>query len=145
MPSGNKSLSNPILTQICDSVLHKWIIFDSLRLNDCICFVMKSPFRCLSGKLWYLQHNCVGDTIVYHRDSDLWCVILSDLCTFVISMVSSLDDCLTVWKSGAWLTYHGWDKTARFCRQHFDIHFLLCKFILVQISYCSINCAISLV
>ena len=22
--------------------------------------------RWLSGKLWYLQHNCVGDTIVYH-------------------------------------------------------------------------------
>ena len=22
--------------------------------------------RCISGKLWYLQHNCVGDTIVYH-------------------------------------------------------------------------------
>ena len=22
--------------------------------------------HCLSGKLWYLQHNCVGDTIVYH-------------------------------------------------------------------------------
>ena len=22
--------------------------------------------RCLSGKLWYLQHNCVGDAIVYH-------------------------------------------------------------------------------
>ena len=22
--------------------------------------------RCLSGKLWYLQHNHVGDTIVYH-------------------------------------------------------------------------------
>ena len=22
--------------------------------------------RWFSGKLWYLQHNCVGDTIVYH-------------------------------------------------------------------------------
>ena len=22
-------------------------------------------YCCLSGKLWYLQHNCVGDTIVY--------------------------------------------------------------------------------
>ena len=19
-----------------------------------------------SGKLWYLQHNCIGDTVVYH-------------------------------------------------------------------------------
>ena len=24
------------------------------------------PSCCVSGKLWYLQHNCVGDTIVYH-------------------------------------------------------------------------------
>ena len=23
-------------------------------------------YRCVSGKLWYLQHYCVGDTIVYH-------------------------------------------------------------------------------
>ena len=23
-------------------------------------------YRCLSGKLWYLQHNCVRDTIVYN-------------------------------------------------------------------------------
>ena len=22
--------------------------------------------HCISGKLWYLQHSCVGDTIVYH-------------------------------------------------------------------------------
>ena len=22
--------------------------------------------HCLSGQLWYLQHNCVGDTMVYH-------------------------------------------------------------------------------
>ena len=27
-------------------------------------------YRCLSGKLWYVQHKCVGDTIVYHKDSD---------------------------------------------------------------------------
>ena len=25
----------------------------------------------LSGKLWYLQHNCVGDAIVNHQTSDL--------------------------------------------------------------------------
>ena len=28
--------------------------------------------RCLSGKLWYLQHNCVGDNIVYHLDSHMF-------------------------------------------------------------------------
>ena len=26
----------------------------------------KMTNRCLSGKLWYLQHKCVGDIIVYH-------------------------------------------------------------------------------
>ena len=24
------------------------------------------PYRCLSGKLWYLQQSWVGNTIVYH-------------------------------------------------------------------------------
>ena len=28
-------------------------------------------YHWLSGKLWYLQHNCVGDTIVYHKDSNI--------------------------------------------------------------------------
>ena len=28
-------------------------------------------YRCLSGKLWYLQHNCVWDTIIYHQASDI--------------------------------------------------------------------------
>ena len=31
---------------------------------------MSSP-RCLGGKLWYLPHNCIGDTIVHHQDSEL--------------------------------------------------------------------------
>ena len=26
----------------------------------------KGTYLCLNGKPWYLQHNCVGDTIVYH-------------------------------------------------------------------------------
>ena len=29
------------------------------------------PYTSLSGKLWYLQHNCVGDTIVYHWASSI--------------------------------------------------------------------------
>ena len=28
-------------------------------------------YRCLRGKLWYLQHNCDGDTIVYHLTADI--------------------------------------------------------------------------
>ena len=31
---------------------------------------MKIWFCWASGKLWYLQHNCVWDTIVYHLPSD---------------------------------------------------------------------------
>ena len=30
-----------------------------------------ASYRCRSGKLWYLQHSCVGDTIVYHYGSDM--------------------------------------------------------------------------
>ena len=30
-----------------------------------LCFVVVI-IQCLCGKLWYLQNNCVGDTIVYH-------------------------------------------------------------------------------
>ena len=26
----------------------------------------------VGGKLWYLQHNCVGDTIVYHKSRETW-------------------------------------------------------------------------
>ena len=40
-------------------------------------------YCCLSGKLWYLQHNCVGDTIVYHSDCDmrLWYHIMYNCTT----------------------------------------------------------------
>ena len=27
--------------------------------------------HCLNSKLWYLQHSCVGDTIVYDKDSNI--------------------------------------------------------------------------
>ena len=29
------------------------------------CAVCQASISCFSGKLWYLQHDCVGDTIVY--------------------------------------------------------------------------------
>ena len=32
-------------------------------------FEVESSCLCLSGKLWYLQHICVEDIIVYHKDS----------------------------------------------------------------------------
>ena len=31
-------------------------------------------YRCLGGKLRYLQHNCVGDSIFYHWDSNMQCI-----------------------------------------------------------------------
>ena len=27
--------------------------------------------RCLGGELWYLQHSCVGDAMVYRSGSDI--------------------------------------------------------------------------
>ena len=35
------------------------------KIKD-ICCHLSILDRWFSGKLWYLQHNCVGDTIVYH-------------------------------------------------------------------------------
>ena len=56
--------------------LHKLHHFGVNRTKIPICstrkWIMKILFHCLCGKLWYLQHNCVGDTIVYHLDMDLW-------------------------------------------------------------------------
>ena len=58
---------------------HDGLIFmmESHTLKDCLCIEMKPwalqasfvtirSFPWLSGKLWYLQHGCVGDIIVYH-------------------------------------------------------------------------------
>ena len=28
-------------------------------------------YRCHSDKLWYREHNCVGDTIIYHSGSNI--------------------------------------------------------------------------
>ena len=44
-----------------------------------LCFVLLgfyhqffvASYCCLSGKLWYLQYNCVGDTRVYHKANDV--------------------------------------------------------------------------
>ena len=51
-----------------------------LDLNICLLngiqMDLNTSNHCLSGKLWYLQHNCVGDTIVYHQDSKM-CVYLT--------------------------------------------------------------------
>ena len=49
------------LTQLTNSLKSEKEV--RLHILDKIC-------RWLSGNLWYLQHNCIGDTIVYHSDSD---------------------------------------------------------------------------
>ena len=36
-----------------------------------------SLYRWLSGKLWYFQHNCVGDTIVSLSDIDIYCIYVN--------------------------------------------------------------------
>ena len=35
-------------------------------LHDAMIYKINEYIAGLVGKLWYLQHNCVGDTIVYH-------------------------------------------------------------------------------
>ena len=42
----------------------------SINLHGDMC-TMSTIHCCHSGKLWYLQHNCVGDIIVYHWDRDI--------------------------------------------------------------------------
>ena len=54
--------------------------------------------RWLSGELWYLQHNCVGDTIVYHLASDLR--VMASQTTRALSQYK---DCLSqVWGFPCW-------------------------------------------
>ena len=36
-----------------------------------------SLYQWLSGKLWYFQHNCVGDTIVSLSDIDIYCIYVN--------------------------------------------------------------------
>ena len=49
--------------------LARWVsgYIAALVVNYGISITIKNCW--LSGKLWYLQHNCVGDTIVYHKGS----------------------------------------------------------------------------
>ena len=56
-----------------NTILHRVIM-----ALDCITWTNDGPVQwymdiccCLSGKLCYLQHNCVGDTIVYQQDSNV--------------------------------------------------------------------------
>ena len=51
-----------------------------------------TAYCCLSGKLWYLQHSCVGYTIVDHWDSDyiLWGSSQFILDIFNINIITSL-------------------------------------------------------
>ena len=46
--------------------------------------------RWLSGKLWYLQHNCVGDTIVYHKASNV-CLVKMDHIIRMFDLLMGVD------------------------------------------------------
>ena len=62
----------PIFTQIYvpyGFTRHQWVNWLCWRLVALRAFSDTSEDKtglCLTGKIWYLQHNCVGDTIVYH-------------------------------------------------------------------------------
>ena len=36
-------------------------------------------YRCLNGKRWYIQHSCVGNTMMYREDSNMIGVIMKDM------------------------------------------------------------------
>ena len=63
----NKLLNTQLNCQWFAMPLHSYdITVIRGRIVVKVLLELSSPHRCLSGKLWYLQHNCVGDTIVYH-------------------------------------------------------------------------------
>ena len=45
---------------------HKVFRFEMINSQYCQVSTVRLTSRCLSGKLWYLQQNCVGDILVYH-------------------------------------------------------------------------------
>ena len=47
--------------------------------NTCCNIVTRRKYCCLCGNLWYFQHSCVGDTIIYHWDSDIF-LLIDPLC-----------------------------------------------------------------
>ena len=93
----SRSLDHPVIH-------HGWSIgdpgFSTLDSTD-----EQKPHHCLSGKLWYLQHNCVGDNLVYHKASNILFVLLVVFQVFSCVMnklVSSAKSCsfcffVTLW------------------------------------------------
>ena len=64
----NQTLGSLTAPHILASLLHYRALF---QYKDNISRCGDSHGCWLSGKLWYLQHNCVGDTIVYHYISEM--------------------------------------------------------------------------
>ena len=48
------------------------------------------PFRYLSGKLWYLQHNCVGDNIVFTAKTEI-CTMENSVWEYSWYVMAGLD------------------------------------------------------
>ena len=55
----------------------EYIVYACIHNTCCINGACSPTVRCLSGKLWYLQHIYVGNTIVYHQESELFLGLLS--------------------------------------------------------------------
>ena len=85
----------------------------------------KTWYHWLSGKLWYLQHNCVGDTIAYHQASDFTCDMAAITAEYrwgfewtawmirqSISHLMCAMGCLVCFKQTYVLTHWGRDKMA---------------------------------
>ena len=55
----------------------EYIVYACIHSTCCINGAWSPTVRCLSGKLWYLQQIYVGNTIVYHQESELFLGLLS--------------------------------------------------------------------
>ena len=51
---------------IVKSTFEGHISMGYIIVEGCVVIFLHRSYRCFGGKLWYLQHTCAGDTIVYH-------------------------------------------------------------------------------
>ena len=80
-------------------------------------------YHCLSGKLWYLQHKCVGDTTVCHRGSDASVVNYGISNTNVLEIPQFTAEAVI---SRLWL----WVKGLKFGTKWIFDHYIYCRDIL---------------
>ena len=66
-------------------------------------------YPCVSGKLWYLQHNCVGDTIVYHWYSQRYVSYGMSTVSSLVKLTLNLLNCFKGYKICIHILYHTLD------------------------------------